>query len=71
MNNFGREAMGAIDNFWGDDQVTDWLWLWFGLGLGIGNWNYGNGIMGLAMGHLWDSVTFGVTITSLAGSGDR
>ena len=43
----------------------------YGTQLGTGNWNYGIGIMGLAMGHLWDSVTFGVTITSLVGSGDR
>jgi hypothetical protein len=75
-------ALEAIGNFGGDDQVTGWLWfglwignfggddqvtgwLWFGLGLGIGNWNYGIGIMGLAMGHLWNSVTFGVTATSV------
>ena len=60
-------ALEAIGNFGGDDQVTGWLWLWlwFGLRFGIGNWNYGIGIMGLAMGHLWDSVTFGVTPISV------
>ena len=38
------------------------LWDW---DYGVGSWDYGIGIMGLAMGHLWGSVTFGVIITSV------
>ena len=30
--------MGAIGNFWGDDQVTGWLWLWLWFGLGLWLW---------------------------------
>ena len=67
--------MGTIGSFWGDHHATGWLAWDLGLGnwelrlgtwdYGIGNWNYGLGIMGLAMEHLWGSVTFGVISTSV------